>query len=71
MNEVLPSRYVDALRLLEILFDEDCRPSLRWLREKQAQRKIPFVKIGRLVFFDPVAVKAALDANARMPRATG
>lgn len=60
----LPSHYVDAPKLLEILFDEDCRPSLRWLREQQAARKIPFVKIGRLVFFDPAAVKAAFDALA-------
>ena len=69
----LSSRYVDAAKLLEILFDDGCRPSLRWLREQQAARKIPFVKIGRLVFFDPVAVKAALDvlASRRMSRAGG
>jgi hypothetical protein len=67
----LPPRYVAAPKLLEILFEDDCRPSLRWLREKQAARKIPFVKIGRLVFFDPVAVKAALNARARLPRAAG
>jgi hypothetical protein len=68
-----PSRYVAAPKLLEMLFDDDCRPSLRWLREKQAARKIPFVKIGRLVFFDPPAVKAALDALAsrRMFRGAG
>lgn len=58
------SRYVDAPRLLEILFDEACRPSLRWVRDQQRNRTLPFVKIGRLVFFDPVACKAALDAKA-------
>ena len=57
-------QYVGAQKLLEIIFDADCRPSLRWLREQQAMRKLPFVKIGRLVFFDPIAVKAALDAQA-------
>jgi len=56
-------RYVDAPKLLELLFDEGCRPSLRWLREQQARRKIPSVKIGRLVFFDPQACKVALDAR--------
>jgi len=68
-----PPRYVAAPKLLEMLFDDDCRPSLRWFREKQAARKIPFVKIGRLVFFDPPAVKAALDALAsrRMFRGAG
>ena len=60
----LATRYVDALKLLEILFAEASRPSLRWLRDQQKARTIPFVKIGRLVFFDPVACKAALDAKA-------
>ena len=60
----LPSRYVDAEKLLEILFDEASRPSLRWIRDQQKARRLPFAKIGRLVFFDPVACKAALDAKA-------
>ena len=55
----LATRYVDAEKLLEILFDEASRPSLRWIRDQQKARKI-----GRLVFFDPVACKAALDAKA-------
>lgn len=59
------SRYVAAPRLLEILFDPECRPSLRWLRDQQAARKFPSVKIGRLVFFDPAACKAVLDARAK------
>jgi hypothetical protein len=60
----LPTRYVDAEKLLEILFDEASRPSLRWIRDQQKARRLPFAKIGRLVFFDPVACKAALDAKA-------
>jgi uncharacterized protein YbaR (Trm112 family) len=60
-----PAQYVDAPKLLEILFAPECRPSLRWLREQQAARKFPSVKIGRLVFFDPAACKAALDARAK------
>lgn len=58
------AQYVDAPKLLETLFAPECRPSLRWLREQQSARKIPSVKIGRLVFFDPAACKAALDAAA-------
>jgi hypothetical protein len=58
------ARYVDAPTLLQILFAAECRPSVRWLREQQARRKIPSVKIGRLVFFDPPAVKAAMDSRA-------
>jgi hypothetical protein len=60
----IPTRYVRAERLLEILFEEDSRPSLRWLREQQARRAIPFVKIGALVYFDPPAVKAHFAAKS-------
>ena len=60
----LATRYVDAPKLLEILFDEASRPSLRWIRDQQKARRLPFAKIGRLVFFDPAACKAALDAKA-------
>jgi len=59
----LATRYVDAPKLLEILFDEASRPSLRWIRDQQKARRLPFAKIGRLVFFDPIACKAALDAK--------
>ena len=58
------ARYVDAEKLLEILFDEASRPSLRWIRDQQKARRLPFAKIGRLVFFDPIACKAALDAKS-------
>ncbi len=60
----LATRYVDANKLLEILFDETRRPSLRWLRDQQKARTLPFVKIGRRVFFDPIIVKAHFDAKA-------
>jgi hypothetical protein len=60
----LATRYVDAEKLLEILFDEASRPSLRWIRDQQKARRLPFAKIGRLVFFDPIACKAALDAKS-------
>jgi hypothetical protein len=54
---------VDGPRLLETLFPNPvCRPSLRWLRTNQ--RTLPYVRIGRLVWFDPKLVKAQLDARA-------
>ncbi len=53
-------KLVDAPALLEILFEKKSRPSLRWLRNQQADGKIPFAKIGRLVFFDPEQVRAKL-----------
>jgi hypothetical protein len=60
-----PAQYVDAVALLEILFpDTRCRPSMRWLRTRVAERTLPFVRIGRLCFFDPQMVKSYLDARA-------
>ena len=60
----LATRYVDANKLLELLFDEASRPSLRWVRDQQRNRTLPFCKIGRRVFFDPHLVKLHLDAKA-------
>ncbi len=55
---------VDGPRLLEALFpDPRCRPTLRWLRKQQAGRVIPYLKIGRFVFFNEAQVRAALDAK--------
>lgn len=57
----LPSQYLRAPQLLESLFAPQCRPSIRWLRSQQA--RLPHVRVGRLVYFDPLAVKAFLDAK--------
>ena len=46
--------------LAEIWPDEASRPSLRWLREMQARRALPYVKVSRLVFFEADRVRAAL-----------
>jgi len=58
------SQYVDATRLLEILFAKGSRPSLRRVRDQQMNHMIPFIKIGRRVFFDTVQVKAHRYARA-------
>jgi hypothetical protein len=50
-------------KLLETLFQAECRPTLRWLRDQQKARRIPFVKIGRLVFFCPAQVRQALQGK--------
>lgn len=57
-------KLVDAKGLLEALFDEQSRPSSRWLRGLQASRKISYVKIGRLVRFDVDQVRAELEENS-------
>jgi hypothetical protein len=56
-------KLVDAKGLLEALFDENSRPSERWLRQMQAQRKISFRKIGRLVRFDVEQVRSELEED--------
>jgi hypothetical protein len=61
-----PVQLVDAEKLLERLFSADCRPTLRWLRERQKKKEIPYVKLGRLVFFNPSQVQEAL---AKQPSA--
>jgi len=48
-------------RLLETVFDENSRPSMRWLRTQQKARTIPSVRIGRLIFFNPDQVRIALE----------
>jgi hypothetical protein len=45
-------KLVDANGLLEALFDEKSRPSLRWVRQMQSQRKLPYYKLGHLVRFE-------------------
>ena len=56
-------KLLDAKGLLEVLFDESSRPSLRWLRQMQKQRKIPYVKLGHLVRFNVDQVRAALEED--------
>lgn len=53
-------KLVDAHGLLAALFDAQSRPSLRWIRKMQAQRRIPYIKLGHLVRFDLDEVREAL-----------
>jgi hypothetical protein len=51
---------VDAPTLIKTLWPE-CPPSLRWIRELQSKRAIPYLKVGHKVFFNVSRVKAALE----------
>lgn len=53
-------KLVDAKGLLEELFPENARPTVRWLRTQQKRRSLPYVRLGRLVFFDVEAVRQAI-----------
>ena len=64
MNDIsVKGKLVGAEQLLDQLFDEEARPSLRWLREQTKAKAIPFIRIGHLVFFDVDMVRAALSAK--------
>ena len=62
MEEQIEERkLVDAHGLLDALFDETSRPSLRWIRQMQVQRKFPYYKLGHLVRFDVDEVKKVIQ----------
>ena len=48
LNEM--DQLVSAARLLEILWDQATRPSVRWLRTQQKRRAIPYIQIGRRIW---------------------
>lgn len=68
MEEGLEKKLVDAEGLLLALFDDNSRPSLRWVRQMQTQRIIPYLKIGHLVRFDVEKVKLALEESSEVQR---
>lgn len=60
---------VDGQRLLEILWpNPECRPSRRWLKDQEKRRAIPFMRIGRLIFYSPPMVRTTLAEKAVVGR---
>jgi hypothetical protein len=57
---------VDVEACINKVFDEESKPSLRTFRGWQAKGLIPFLKIGRLTFFDPEEVRHALNKRCRV-----
>jgi hypothetical protein len=53
-------KLVDVHGLLEELFPPECRPTPRWVRDQQKHKTIPFVRLGRLIFFDVNQVREAI-----------
>ena len=71
-QETQDTGLVDGPRLLEMLFPNPaCRPSLRWLRDQQARRAIPFMNLGRLVFFNPPQVRSTMVARTLSVKGRG
>jgi hypothetical protein len=57
---VVTGKLVQGPRLLDELFDPECKPSLRWLRSQTKSKAIPHIRIGHLVFFDVDMVRTSL-----------
>jgi hypothetical protein len=56
-----PEGLLTAEELLKAIWpNERSRPSLRTIRQWQAKRIVPYVKCGRLVFFDPAKVRQSI-----------
>jgi hypothetical protein len=47
---------VSAKRLLEILWDEQSRPSIQWVRKETRRKMLPHIRRGRLIFYRPRSV---------------
>ena len=57
------SKLVDIDRLIDILFEPECRPSKRFLMAQKAAGNLPFIKIGRRVFYNPEEVQQHLYSS--------
>jgi hypothetical protein len=51
-------KLVNGRRLLEVIFDDSCRPPISWLRREVKKKTIPYIRRGRLYFFRPSSVAA-------------
>jgi hypothetical protein len=58
----LGNEFVNDRELLRRLFPhEESRPCLRTLKNWQKRKMIPWSKIGRMCYFQPAKVQAALE----------
>ncbi len=55
-----PDTLVDANGALAVLARNGVQRSLRWLRDQQAGRALPYIRLGRRVFFSPAQLQSAL-----------
>jgi hypothetical protein len=56
----MSKKLLSAKELLQAMFTDKSRPTLRTLRNWQKNRTIPSIKIGGRVFFDEPDVREAL-----------
>ena len=61
-HDVLPARLLDITTLADVL---GVNP--RHIRRLVAERRIPFIKWGHLIRFDPVEIRDWIDGYRRQP----
>ena len=54
-------KLVNAENLLIELWAEGSRPTLRTIRAWQKARRIPYIQLGRKIYFDPDEVRGDLE----------
>lgn len=63
--ETVESQLVGKQALLELLFPNEAdRPTTRWLDVQCKRRVIPFIRLGRLIWFDVAQVREAIATRA-------
>lgn len=61
IQNIRPGQLVRGETLLELLFPvESERPTLAWLTQQRKRKAVPFIRIGRLIYFDPDQVRKAI-----------
>ncbi len=55
------TKLVDAPRCIDAIFHEEARPGLRTWMDWKAKGYLPFVRVGRRVFYDPTDCRTALE----------
>jgi hypothetical protein len=73
MNATLgfDKKLVNRDTCMAILFDPDSRPCPRTFDTWKKQKLIPYVKIGHLCFYDPEAVRTALNIHFTINKKRG
>lgn len=62
MTQVIrENKLVDAPRCIDAIFHKEARPGLRTWMDWKAKGYLPFVRVGRRIFYDPAACRAALE----------
>jgi hypothetical protein len=67
--ETEASPLVGKQACLEQLFPSEAdRPTTRWLDQRCKRREIPFVRLGRLIYFNVPQVRRAIEQATVQPR---